>query len=168
MSKRIVAGLRDASGLWKHGHTYQVSRFSSPRISPTNYSKANPLACAASLAVQKVIKDENLLENCRIQGAHLGTACPRGSPTLFTHSSQKNCSRHAYKAPTRPLHRLPSTFAAGAASGESSSTLTAPKRRHWTSKGSSSRCCCRRTRWSMGWLLWVSPAVQTWRGRRGT
>ncbi|KAJ6513202.1 PLP-dependent transferase [Mycena sanguinolenta] len=55
MSKRIVAGLRDASGLWKHGHTYQ----------------ANPLACAASLAVQKVIRDENLLENCRIQGAYL-------------------------------------------------------------------------------------------------
>ncbi|KAF7336663.1 RING-type domain-containing protein [Mycena venus] len=55
MSKRIVSGLRDASGLWKHGHTYQ----------------ANPLACAASLAVQKVIRDENLLENCRIQGAYL-------------------------------------------------------------------------------------------------
>ncbi|KAJ7678854.1 PLP-dependent transferase [Mycena polygramma] len=55
MSKRIVAGLRDASGLWKHGHTYQ----------------ANPLSCAAALAVQKVIKSENLLENCRTQGAYL-------------------------------------------------------------------------------------------------
>ncbi|KAJ7274348.1 pyridoxal phosphate-dependent transferase [Mycena haematopus] len=55
MSKRIVTGLRGASGLWKHGHTYQ----------------ANPLVCAASLAVQKVIRDENLLENCRIQGAYL-------------------------------------------------------------------------------------------------
>ncbi|KAK7033165.1 RING-type domain-containing protein [Favolaschia claudopus] len=55
MSKRIANGLRDASGLWKHGHTYQ----------------GNPLACAASLAVQKVIKDENLLENCRKQGAYL-------------------------------------------------------------------------------------------------
>ncbi|KAJ7509866.1 pyridoxal phosphate-dependent transferase [Mycena galericulata] len=55
MSKRIASGLRDASGLWKHGHTYQ----------------GNPLACAASLAVQKVIASENLLENCRIQGAYL-------------------------------------------------------------------------------------------------
>ncbi|KAJ7625513.1 pyridoxal phosphate-dependent transferase [Roridomyces roridus] len=55
VSKRIVAGLRGASGLWKHGHTYQ----------------ANPLACAASLAVQKVITSENLLENCRTQGAYL-------------------------------------------------------------------------------------------------
>ncbi|KAI9062551.1 PLP-dependent transferase [Trametes sanguinea] len=49
MSKRVASGVRDASGFWKHGHTYQ----------------ANPLACAASLAVQKVIADENLLENVR-------------------------------------------------------------------------------------------------------
>ncbi|KAJ7091517.1 PLP-dependent transferase [Mycena belliarum] len=55
MSKRIATGLRDASGLWKHGHTYQ----------------GNPLACAAALAVQKVIISENLLENCRTQGAYL-------------------------------------------------------------------------------------------------
>ena len=33
--------------------------------------QAHPLACAAALAVQKVIKDENLLQNCRIQGAYL-------------------------------------------------------------------------------------------------
>ncbi|TFK57643.1 PLP-dependent transferase [Heliocybe sulcata] len=55
MSKRVADGLRDNSGFWKHGHTYQ----------------ANPLACAASLAVQKVIIEENLLENCRTQGAYL-------------------------------------------------------------------------------------------------
>ncbi|KAJ7030466.1 pyridoxal phosphate-dependent transferase [Mycena alexandri] len=55
MSKRIIDGLRGASGLWKHGHTYQ----------------GNPLSCAAALAVQKVIISENLLENCRIQGAYL-------------------------------------------------------------------------------------------------
>ncbi|KAJ7773328.1 pyridoxal phosphate-dependent transferase [Mycena metata] len=55
MSKRIIDGLRGSSGLWKHGHTYQ----------------GNPLSCAAALAVQKVIISENLLENCRIQGAYL-------------------------------------------------------------------------------------------------
>ncbi|KAJ7019924.1 pyridoxal phosphate-dependent transferase [Mycena alexandri] len=55
MSKRIIDGLRGASGLWKHGHTYQ----------------GNPLSCAAALAVQKVVISENLLENCRIQGAYL-------------------------------------------------------------------------------------------------
>jgi len=55
MSKRVADGLRDNSGFWKHGHTYQ----------------ANPLACATSLAVQKVIIEENLLENCRVQGDYL-------------------------------------------------------------------------------------------------
>jgi E3 ubiquitin-protein ligase TRIP12 len=33
--------------------------------------QAHPLACAASLAVQKVIAEENLLENCRKQGVYL-------------------------------------------------------------------------------------------------
>ncbi|KAJ8487518.1 hypothetical protein ONZ45_g14307 [Pleurotus djamor] len=55
MSKKISDGIRGQSGLWKHGHTYQ----------------AHPLACAASLAVQKVIADGNLLENIRVQGAYL-------------------------------------------------------------------------------------------------
>ncbi|KAJ3931783.1 MAG: hypothetical protein NXY57DRAFT_1048760 [Lentinula lateritia] len=55
MSKTVAEGIRGKSGIWKHGHTYQ----------------ANPLACAASVAVQEVIASEKLLENCRIQGAHL-------------------------------------------------------------------------------------------------
>jgi len=56
MSKKIADGIRDGSGFWKHGHTYQ----------------GHPVACATSLAVQKVMKEENLLENCRKQGAYLG------------------------------------------------------------------------------------------------
>ncbi|THU92737.1 hypothetical protein K435DRAFT_671560 [Dendrothele bispora CBS 962.96] len=55
MSKKIADGIRGKSGFWKHGHTYQ----------------SHPLACAASLAVQEVIQSENLLENCRKQGAYL-------------------------------------------------------------------------------------------------
>jgi len=55
MSQRIADGIRSNSGLQKHGHTYQ----------------AHPLACAASLAVQEVIEEENLLENVRKQGAYL-------------------------------------------------------------------------------------------------
>lgn len=55
ISQKIADGIRDNSGLWKHGHTYQ----------------AHPLACAAALAVQEVIESENLLENIRIQGAYL-------------------------------------------------------------------------------------------------
>ncbi|TFY68826.1 hypothetical protein EVJ58_g785 [Rhodofomes roseus] len=57
LSKKVADGIRDASGFWMHGHTYQ----------------ANPLACAASLAVQKVIIEENLLENARVQGEYLGS-----------------------------------------------------------------------------------------------
>ncbi|KAI0091468.1 hypothetical protein BDY19DRAFT_983799 [Irpex rosettiformis] len=57
VSKKITDGLRDASAVLKHGHTYQ----------------AHPIACAASLAVQKVIVQENLLENSRKQGAYLSS-----------------------------------------------------------------------------------------------
>ncbi|TFY50554.1 hypothetical protein EVG20_g11452 [Dentipellis fragilis] len=34
--------------------------------------QSHPLACAAALAVQKVVASENLLENCCTQGAYLG------------------------------------------------------------------------------------------------
>ncbi|THH00618.1 hypothetical protein EW026_g1950 [Hermanssonia centrifuga] len=57
MSKKVADGIRDSAGFWKHGHTYQ----------------AHPLACAASLAVQKVIANENLLANARTQGAYLSS-----------------------------------------------------------------------------------------------
>jgi E3 ubiquitin-protein ligase TRIP12 len=53
MSQRVRDGLY--SGLSMHGHTYQ----------------ANPLACAAALAVQREIADKDLLANCRAQGALL-------------------------------------------------------------------------------------------------
>ncbi|KAG6853891.1 hypothetical protein C0991_000356 [Blastosporella zonata] len=55
MSKKVADGIKNGSGLWKHGHTYQ----------------GQPLACATALAVQEVIETENLLENIRIQGAYL-------------------------------------------------------------------------------------------------
>ena len=52
---RVVDALRAGSGAFMHGHTYQ----------------AHPVACAAALAVQKVIRDDNLIENVRIQGERL-------------------------------------------------------------------------------------------------
>ncbi|KAF8579874.1 PLP-dependent transferase [Ramaria rubella] len=55
MNKRVADGIRDRNGYWQHGHTYQ----------------AHPMACAASLAVQHVIRKENLLVNNVKQGAHL-------------------------------------------------------------------------------------------------
>lgn len=58
ISKRVADGVRDASGFWKHGHTYQ----------------ANPLSCAAALAVQKVVAGENLLKNVtEVVGPLLGS-----------------------------------------------------------------------------------------------
>jgi adenosylmethionine-8-amino-7-oxononanoate aminotransferase len=51
----VVAALRDGSGAFMHGHTYQ----------------AHPVASAAALAVQEVIREERLLENVRAMGALL-------------------------------------------------------------------------------------------------
>jgi adenosylmethionine-8-amino-7-oxononanoate aminotransferase len=55
LSGAIFETFRKGSGFFQHGHTYL----------------AHPVACAAALAVQKTIADENLLENVRVQGAHL-------------------------------------------------------------------------------------------------
>lgn len=69
MSKKIADGIRDKAGIWKHGHTYQ----------------AHPVSCAASLAVQKAVVEENLLENCRAQGNYLESLLRRrlGSPNAL-------------------------------------------------------------------------------------
>ena len=52
---RVFKALRDGSGLFQHGHTYV----------------GHPLACAAALAVQQVIRRDDLLVNVRTQGARL-------------------------------------------------------------------------------------------------
>jgi adenosylmethionine-8-amino-7-oxononanoate aminotransferase len=52
---RVIAALEAGSGAFLHGHTYQ----------------AHPMACAAAVAVQEVIREENLLENVRAMGARL-------------------------------------------------------------------------------------------------
>jgi 4-aminobutyrate aminotransferase-like enzyme len=54
-----------------HGHTYQVII----QHQRTNHNsllfQANPLSCAAALAVQKEIAAHDLLANCRTQGQYL-------------------------------------------------------------------------------------------------
>jgi adenosylmethionine-8-amino-7-oxononanoate aminotransferase len=52
---RVIAGLAAGSGAFMHGHTYQ----------------AHPVACAAAVAVQQVIAEDNLLANVRAMGALL-------------------------------------------------------------------------------------------------
>ena len=55
LSQKIYDVFSGASGVFQHGHTYQN----------------HPLACAAALAVQNVIRRDNLLANVRAQGVHL-------------------------------------------------------------------------------------------------
>src|SRR6201987_300008 len=57
IGKRIIDAFRAGSGAFMHGHTYQ----------------AHPIACAAALAVQKVIAEDNLIDNVRAMGERLMT-----------------------------------------------------------------------------------------------
>jgi adenosylmethionine-8-amino-7-oxononanoate aminotransferase len=55
VSGRVIDALRDGSGSFQHGHTYL----------------AHPIACAAALAVQRVIREEGLLKTVQESGALL-------------------------------------------------------------------------------------------------
>jgi adenosylmethionine-8-amino-7-oxononanoate aminotransferase len=55
MQDRIFAAIAEGSGAFQHSHTFM----------------GHPLACAAGLAVQRVIRRDNLLANVRAQGAYL-------------------------------------------------------------------------------------------------
>ena len=55
ISQKVYDAFANGSGVFQHGHTYLN----------------HPMACAAALAVQEVIKRDNLLANVRTQGAHL-------------------------------------------------------------------------------------------------
>jgi adenosylmethionine-8-amino-7-oxononanoate aminotransferase len=54
-SGQIIDTIRHGSGAFQHGHTYL----------------AHPMACAAALGVQRVIREERLLDNVTALGAHL-------------------------------------------------------------------------------------------------
>jgi adenosylmethionine-8-amino-7-oxononanoate aminotransferase len=54
-SGSIIDTIRQGSGAFQHGHTYL----------------AHPMACAAALGVQQVIREECLLDNVKSLGAHL-------------------------------------------------------------------------------------------------
>jgi adenosylmethionine-8-amino-7-oxononanoate aminotransferase len=55
VSRAIFEAVRDGSGFFQHGHTYM----------------GHPLACAAALAVQRTIAEEQLLGRVRLQGERL-------------------------------------------------------------------------------------------------
>lgn len=56
--ERVIAPLRDGSGMFQHGHTYL----------------GHPTACAAALAVQRVIERDGLLAKVRARGEQLMAA----------------------------------------------------------------------------------------------
>jgi adenosylmethionine-8-amino-7-oxononanoate aminotransferase len=55
---KIVRAIDNGSGGFMHGHTYQ----------------AHPVACAAALEVQRIIREDNLLENVRAMAVRLESA----------------------------------------------------------------------------------------------
>ncbi len=58
IGRKVVEAINAGSGGFVHGHTYQ----------------AHPVACQAALEVQRIIRDDNLLENVRAMGERLETA----------------------------------------------------------------------------------------------
>jgi adenosylmethionine-8-amino-7-oxononanoate aminotransferase len=55
LSEKVFKAFAQGSGFFQHGHTYL----------------AHPMACAGALAVQRVIRRDDLLANVRTQGAYL-------------------------------------------------------------------------------------------------
>jgi adenosylmethionine-8-amino-7-oxononanoate aminotransferase len=58
IADRIVRALADGSGGFLHGQTYQ----------------AHPVACAAALEVQRIIREDNLVANVQVMGRRLEAA----------------------------------------------------------------------------------------------
>ena len=58
INRRIIDAIKQGSGGFMHGHTYQ----------------AHPVACAAALEVQRIIREDNLLENINAMGRRLENA----------------------------------------------------------------------------------------------
>ncbi len=71
---KIFKALAEGSGAFQHSHTYT----------------GHPLACAAALAVQRVIRRDNLLENVRKQGAYFAR---RLQERFGNHPVRGRCAR---------------------------------------------------------------------------
>ena len=56
VNHRVVDGINAGSGIWNHGHTFS----------------SHPVACAAGVAVQRIIKREKLVDNAALMGKRLG------------------------------------------------------------------------------------------------
>ena len=75
---RIFDAVAEGSGAFLHGHTYM----------------GHPLACAAALAVQRVIRDDDLLANVRAHGRRISRA-----PARRALRQSSACRRHPRPRP---------------------------------------------------------------------
>jgi adenosylmethionine-8-amino-7-oxononanoate aminotransferase len=62
IGQKIIDAIAAGTGFFQHGHTYI----------------GHPVACAAALAVQKVLKRDGLLQRCAAQGRRLRASARRG------------------------------------------------------------------------------------------
>ena len=92
-SGAIIDAIRDGSGAFQHGHTYL----------------AHPLACAAALAVQRIIDDEHLLDQVKERGAPARAAADRAlrqSPPCRRHPRPRPVlGDRAGRRPRQPRRR---------------------------------------------------------------
>ena len=106
---RIFKAIADGSGAFQHSHTYT----------------GHPLACAAALAVQRVIRRDDLLANVRKQGAHFSRGGCRNASAIIPSSAMcaaAACSRASSLWPTAaPRNR--STRRASCTRGSSSEAM---------------------------------------------
>ena len=99
VAEKVFKAFKDGSGFFQHGHTYL----------------GHPLACAAALEVQRVVRRDNLLDNVKAQGEtlrrrlterfgnhhHVGDVRGRG---LF--QAIELVQDRASKTPFDPKHKL--------------------------------------------------------------
>ena len=106
---KIFQALAEGSGAFQHSHTYT----------------GHPLACAAALAVQRVIRRDNLLANVRKQGALSGAPA---AGAVRQSSLRRRCARPR-PVPGRRIGRRPRQQ--GAVRSGAASCMPRSSRRRW-------------------------------------
>jgi hypothetical protein len=88
MQEKIFDAVAEGSGAFQHSHTYM----------------GHPLACAAGLAVQRVIRRDGLLANVRVQGSHLARRLKERFATIPSWATCAGAasSRRSSWSPTAP------------------------------------------------------------------
>jgi adenosylmethionine-8-amino-7-oxononanoate aminotransferase len=73
IAKGLGAGYASIGALLVNTHVTDVLKAGTATFSHSQTYQGHPLACAAALEVQNIIREENMLDNVRRQGAKLGS-----------------------------------------------------------------------------------------------